>query len=71
LDLQAVARQAMNAIVRRTSPANTRFDGDLVVACSTGAGRAELPPHELLRVGLWAEWSLERAIERAVGLRTG
>ena len=70
-DLQAVARQAMNAIVRRTSPANTQFDGDLVFACSTGAGPGTVPAVELLRVGLCAEWSLERAIERAVGSRRG
>ncbi len=68
-DLQALARQAMNAIVRRTSPANTQFDGDLVFACSTGTGSEELSPVELLRVGLCAEWTLERAIERAVGAR--
>ncbi len=68
-DLQALARQAMNAIVRRTSPANTQFDGDLVFACSTGAGPGAVPPVELLRVGLCAEMSLERAIERAVGSR--
>lgn len=71
LELHAVARQAMNAIVRRTSPANTQFDGDLVVACSTGAGGVELSQHELLRIGLWAEWSLEQAIERAVDERAG
>ena len=71
IELQAVARQAMNAVVRRTSPANTQFDGDLVVACSTGAGGGGLSPGELLRIGLWAEWSLERAIERAVGVGRG
>jgi L-aminopeptidase/D-esterase-like protein len=71
IELQAVARQAMNAIVRHTSPANTQFDGDLVVACSTGAGSGGLTPSELLRIGLWAEWSLERAIERAVGVGRG
>ena len=71
IELQAVARQARNAVVRRTSPANTQFDGDLVVACSTGAGGGGLSPGELLRIGLWAEWSLERAIERAVGVGRG
>jgi L-aminopeptidase/D-esterase-like protein len=71
IDLEALARQAMNAIVRRTSPANTQFDGDLVFACSTGAEPGEVAPVELLRVGLCAEWTLERAIERAVGVRQG
>jgi L-aminopeptidase/D-esterase-like protein len=68
-ELQAVARQAMNAIVRRTSPANTQFDGDLVFACSTGAESAGVTPVELMRAGLCAEWTLERAIERAVAAR--
>jgi L-aminopeptidase/D-esterase-like protein len=67
--LQTLARQAMNAIVRRTSPANTQFDGDLVFACSTGAGSGDIAPVELLRLGLCGEWALERAIERAVGAR--
>lgn len=66
--LQVVARQAMNAIVRRTSPANTPFDGDLVFACSTGPA-SELDPTEVLRFGLWAELALARAIERAVTIR--
>ncbi len=65
-DLVAVARQAMNAIVRRTSPANTYFDGDLVFAVSTGENARALDPANVLRVGLCAEWALERAIERAV-----
>lgn len=66
--LQIVARQAMNAIVRRTSPANTPFDGDLVFACSTGPARGP-GPAEVLRLGLWAELALARAIERAVTVR--
>lgn len=66
--LQVVARQAMNAIVRRTSPANTPFDGDIVFTCSTGPDvRNEAAT--VLRVGLWAEWALARAIERAVADR--
>jgi L-aminopeptidase/D-esterase-like protein len=69
LDLQAVARQAMNALVRHISPVNTQFDGDLVFACSTGPDPRDMPPAQLLRVGLWAEWTLARAILRAVGLR--
>jgi L-aminopeptidase/D-esterase-like protein len=66
LDLQTVARQAMNALVRRRSPANTQFDGDLVFACSTGSDPAEIAPGRLLRVGLCAEQAMARAIERAV-----
>lgn len=65
-DLQAVARQAMTAIVRHVIPANTQFDGDLVFACSTGADPREAGAAELLRIGLIAEWVLGRAIERAV-----
>ncbi len=64
--LHAVACQAMNAIVRRTSPANTQFDGDIVFAASLGGGPLLEEPAETLRVGLCAEWALERAIERAV-----
>jgi L-aminopeptidase/D-esterase-like protein len=67
-DLQAVARQAMNAVVRHTAPANTQFDGDLVFACSSGADPSAVAPAHLLRVGLCAEWALGRAIERAVGV---
>ncbi len=65
-DLGSMARQAMNAMVRRISPANTQYDGDLVFACSTGSESREVPPAELLRVGLCAEWVLAWAIERAV-----
>ncbi len=65
-DLEAVARQAMNAIVRRIVPANTQFDGDLVFACSTGEDARDLPVQETLRIGLWAEWVLSEAITRAV-----
>ncbi len=64
--LQAVARQAMNAIVRRTAPANTQFDGDIVFAVSTGEPQVARGPSETLRLGLCAEWALEEAVERAV-----
>ncbi len=66
LQLLYVARQAMNGIVRRISPANTQFDGDLVFAVSTAPAVEEPAPSELLRVGLCAEWALAEAIERAV-----
>jgi L-aminopeptidase/D-esterase-like protein len=65
-DLQAVARNAMNALVRHLSPANSKFDGDLVFACSTGPEPGEVSPIELLRIGLVAEAVLARAILRAV-----
>jgi L-aminopeptidase/D-esterase-like protein len=65
-DLGTVARQAMNAVVRRVSPANSVFDGDLVFACSTGPDLVEVSPAVLLRIGLCAEWALAQAIERAV-----
>ena len=66
LELQAMARQAMNAIVRRIAPANTPFDGDLVFACSSGKDADEITPTQLLRIGLAAEWALAQAIGRAV-----
>jgi L-aminopeptidase/D-esterase-like protein len=71
-ELQAVAQQAMNAIARRISPANSQYDGDLVFACSTGLGAGQVEPAQLLRLGVTAEWVLARAIERAVrGARPG
>jgi L-aminopeptidase/D-esterase-like protein len=65
-DLQAVARNAMNAMVRHLSPANSKFDGDLVFACSTGPEPGAVSPVELMRIGLAAEAVLARAIQRAV-----
>lgn len=68
LDLRAVARQAMNAIVRRTSPANTQFDGDLVFAVSTAEdAHPVVPPAEVLRIGVCAEAALASAVELAAG----
>lgn len=69
LALQMIARIAMNAIVRRITPSNTPFDGDVVFACSTGDVAREANPGEVLRFGLWAQEILETAIERAVGKR--
>lgn len=66
-ELSVVARQAMNAVVRHTSPANTPFDGDLVFACSTGEDPQKTLPATLLRIGLCAEFALGTAIQRAVG----
>ena len=65
-DLEKVARQAMNAVVRHTSPANSPFDGDVTFACSTAPEPQPRDPHHILRIGLWAEWLLSRAIQRAV-----
>ena len=56
----------MNAVVRRTTPANSQFDGDLVFACSTASAGEPAHPSQVLRIGLCAEWALDRAIERAV-----
>lgn len=67
-DLQVVARQAMNAVVRRISPANTSFDGDILFAAST-TGEAEgrrASPVDVLSIGLRAQMVVERAIERTV-----
>lgn len=68
--LQVVARQAMNGLVRRVSPAATPLDGDLVFALSTARPEDDDPPRggraEVLGVALRAERALERAIGRAV-----
>ncbi len=65
--LQLIARQSMNALVRRIVPSNTTFDGDLVFAVSP-TDREPAPPSRaaLLRLALRTEWALEQAIERAV-----
>ena len=68
-DLQVMARQAMNAVVRRISPASTAFDGDIVFAVSTGRRGPRAPavsPIELLSLGLRAQHALEVALERAI-----
>ncbi|HEX6307146.1 MAG TPA: P1 family peptidase [Longimicrobiales bacterium] len=64
--LQTVARMGSSAIVRRIAPANTVFDGDAVFALSTAESVRELPPAELLSIGVAAQLALEEAIIRAV-----
>ncbi len=71
LGLQVVARQAMNAVARRISPANTPFDGDMVFALSTGTAPAgvegkRMSQAEILTLALRAEAVLAKAIVRAV-----
>jgi len=67
VDSYEVWFQAMNAVARRISPANTPFDGDIVFALSTGGAPARAVSHaELLTLALRAEAVLAKAIERAV-----
>ena len=58
----------MNAVVRRISPANTSFDGDILFAASTTgeAGGRRASPVDVLSIGLRAQMVAERAIERTV-----
>lgn len=68
--LTVLARQAMNAIVRRISPSNTQYDGDIVFAISPAGASAPAPAPtsaaEMLALGVRAQAVLERALERAV-----
>jgi L-aminopeptidase/D-esterase-like protein len=64
--LQTVARMGSSAIVRRIAPANTVFDGDVVFALSTSPTAQELPPGDLLTIGVATQLVLEEAILRAV-----
>jgi len=64
--LQVIARQAMNGLVRRISPCNTPFDGDVVFAVSPAARPEPLSAADLLCVGARVQAALETAIERAV-----
>lgn len=81
-DLQVVARQAMNGLARRISPAGSALDGDLVFALSTGdlgdsdrargsgeaqgAGPPRVDTSTLMGLGEVAREVLERAVEEAV-----
>lgn len=69
VELHVVARLAMNGIVRRISPSNTPFDGDVVFAVSAAGPGGAASPSDVVALGLRAQECLERAIERAV--RTG
>ena len=73
VDLGRLARLASGAFSRAISPVNTPFDGDVLFALSSGDGREDLPPGQLLSVGVMARKVTEAAIRRAVvpGLRTG
>lgn len=65
-DLRILARQAMNGLVRRVSPAATPFDGDLVFAVSTAESGEPAGPGELLTLGARAEAAVSTAVLRAV-----
>lgn len=65
-DLRILARQAMNGLVRRLSPAATPFDGDLVFAVSTAESEEPAGPGELLTLGARAEAVVSAAVLRAV-----
>ncbi len=66
-DLAKLARMASSALPRAISPVNTPFDGDLVFALSTADGvEGDLPPDEILALGVVARNLTEEAIRRAV-----
>jgi L-aminopeptidase/D-esterase-like protein len=65
--LEIVARLAMNGLVRRISPCNTPFDGDVVFAVSTApVADSSLSRGDAMEVGLRAQEALEHAVLRAV-----
>lgn len=64
--LEKLGRIAGGALVRRVTPANTPFDGDVTFALSTADPEQPLPAHQLMALGVVATHVLERAIERAV-----
>ncbi len=63
--LTRMAVAAHDGIARAIVPSHTPFDGDLVFAVATGAGR-EATPATLLRIGHAGATCLSRAIARAV-----
>lgn len=70
MQLTQVAKAASAAITRRTTPAATSFDGDVVFAiCPLEAALTVAPP--LLHVEAAAEYVLGAAIERAVRMSRG
>jgi len=65
--LEIAARLAMNGLVRRISPCNTPFDGDIVFAVSTApAADPSLSRGDAMEVGLRAQEAVEEAVIRAV-----
>ena len=70
IGLEIVARQAMNGLVRRISPCNTPFDGDIVFAVSTAAeADPTLTRGDAMEIGVQAQEAIEEAVLRAVGVR--
>jgi L-aminopeptidase/D-esterase-like protein len=66
VELGRLARMAATALPRAVSPVATPFDGDMVFAVSTCGDKADVPPEEVLMVGLVARELLEESIRRAV-----
>lgn len=64
--LQSLARVAGCGIVRRISPANTIFDGDVVFAVSTAESARDVSPADLLGFSAAAQLTVEHAILNAV-----
>ena len=71
VDLGRLARLASGAFSRVISPVNTPFDGDVLFALSSGVGGTELPPEELLSLGVLARTVTEEAIRRGVSADSG
>ena len=68
--LAALARMAGTALPRRISPVHTPFDGDITFALSTAREPRPVATPELFALGVRAASALERAIERAVTIRS-
>jgi L-aminopeptidase/D-esterase-like protein len=66
VNLGRVARMASGGLPRAISPVNTPFDGDVVFVLSSGGDPVEVPPGELLSLGVVARKVTEESIRRAV-----
>jgi L-aminopeptidase/D-esterase-like protein len=66
VDLGRVARMASGALPRAISPVNTPFDGDVVFVLSSGGDPVDVPPGQLLSLGVVARKVAEESIRRAV-----
>lgn len=73
VDLGRLARLGSGAFSRAISPVNTPFDGDVLFALSSGNSWEDLPPGQLMGLGVMARKVAETAIRRAVSpaIRTG